>query len=68
MHSTTHVHTCSLHISNSHEPIGYNTKVCTDKVEWGRVNLRTVYMVYLAVALIWWIGKSRKYCQIKFRL
>ena len=27
--------------------------------------LCTVYVVYLAVALIWWFGESRKYRQIK---
>ena len=27
--------------------------------------LSTVYVVYLAVALIWRVGKSRKYRQIK---
>ena len=34
-------------------------QVCMNK------SLHTVYVVYLAVVLIWQFGKSFKYCQIK---
>ena len=42
-----HVH---MHTENiSREPIGYNTKIGTDGVEWGRVNIWLVIRISFKV-------------------
>ena len=43
--------TCTLHILKniSREPIGYNTKIWTDWVEWGRVNIWLVIRISFKV-------------------
>ena len=43
--------TCTLHIFKniSREPIGYNTKIWTDGVEWGRVNIWLVIRISFMV-------------------
>ena len=40
-------HTCVLHIFKniSREPTGYNTKIGTDGIEWGRLNVWMVLLI-----------------------
>ena len=42
---------CMLHILKniSREPIGYNTKIGTDRVEWDRVNIWLVIRISFKV-------------------
>ena len=47
-----HVHMRAEYFKNiSHEPIGYSTKIGTERVEWGRLNIRIVLCTSFEVIL-----------------
>jgi len=45
-----HSHVHAAYFKNiSREPIGYNTKISTDGVEWGRLNIWIVFCISFKV-------------------
>ena len=44
------MHMCAAYFKNiSREPISYNTKIGTDRVEWGRLNIWMVLLISFKV-------------------